>query len=399
MYVESLYAPKINKNQLGDNISTRHGATQERASSTNLFSFYVSDMGSALNDVDSNDFLDPYNLIQLADDTILLAEYFESLHRKFAAIFKYSKDKYQIPNVKKTFYPNFSKRPTMIPMSFGETSIDSIDKDKCHVYLGMSFLPTDNFHKILMFNINNRMKHITKYYAWLEITENTPIETKLLVLDNCAMSALVYGCEAWGGLSCVKTKLVSAEKKVLKRILNVKSGTSNDLIFYELKRSNIISQIKDRQYNRFQKLQSFSDDDAVTVDVMQLCKRSSVMDYYYNLNGNNCLNFLSALEEKIRNVDMIPYYRNLIHVEKSCIYTSFLNDYYRKIITRWRLSCHKLKIETGRYARPFIPREERICETCNTIDDEHHAIFICPVYHNARQNFIHLLSIILLKTF
>ena len=119
------------------------------------------------------------------------------------------------------------------------------------------------------------------------------------------------------------------------------------------------------------------------------------MDYYYNLNGNNCLNFLSALEEKIRNVDrsMISYYRNLINVEKPCIYTSFLNDYYRKIITRWRLSCHKLKIETGRYARPFIPREERICETRNKIDDEHHAIFICPVYHNARQNFIHLLSI------
>ena len=73
MYVESLYAPQINKNQLGENISTKHGVTQGRASSTNLFSFYVSDMGSALNDVDSNDFLDPYNLIQLADDTILLA--------------------------------------------------------------------------------------------------------------------------------------------------------------------------------------------------------------------------------------------------------------------------------------------------------------------------------------
>ena len=103
-----------------------------------------------------------------------------------------------------------------------DKGIGSIDKDKGHVYLGMSFLPTDNFDKILMFNINNRMKHIAKYYAWLEITENTPIETKLLVLDNCAMSALVYGCEAWGDLSCVETKLTSAEKKVLKRILNVR---------------------------------------------------------------------------------------------------------------------------------------------------------------------------------
>ena len=38
------------------------------------------------------------------------------------------------------------------------------------------------------------------------------------------------------------------ERKMLKRILGVKQGTSNDLIYIELERPDIISRIKDLQY-------------------------------------------------------------------------------------------------------------------------------------------------------
>ena len=59
----------------------------------------------------------------------------------------------------------------------------------------MKFLPNDDLKKILLANINSRIKHVAKYYAWLEINENTPIATKLLVLDNCFFTALLYGCQ------------------------------------------------------------------------------------------------------------------------------------------------------------------------------------------------------------
>ena len=57
---------------------------------------------------------------------------------------------------------------------------------------------------------------------------------------SCCISALVYGCEAWADLSGVTTKLVAVEIEILKVILKVKKGTSSDIIFYELKRCNII---------------------------------------------------------------------------------------------------------------------------------------------------------------
>ena len=87
-------------------------------------------------------------MIQLADDTLTLAE--------FIAMFLYSKRKYQVPNVKKTYFAHFSEKPIGTPMLIGEdTYISSIDEKKGYVYLGMIFLPTDDLKKILLANIND----------------------------------------------------------------------------------------------------------------------------------------------------------------------------------------------------------------------------------------------------
>ena len=93
--------------------------------------------------------------------------------------------------------------------------ISSIDKTKGHVYLGMLFIPTNEIRNIVIANINNRMKHIAKYYAWLDNNENTPIETKLLVLDNCCFNALLYVCEVWGDVSYIESRLSTLETKLL----------------------------------------------------------------------------------------------------------------------------------------------------------------------------------------
>ena len=119
MYMESFYVPKFSETQLGERIRSVHGDAQGRRSSTNYFSFFVSDMPIFLKYLNTNDFLDPYNLIQLADDTWTLAEYYETLRRqKFIAIFLYSK--YQVPNVKKMYFAHFSEKPIVTPMLIGE---------------------------------------------------------------------------------------------------------------------------------------------------------------------------------------------------------------------------------------------------------------------------------------
>ena len=204
MYGESAYAPKLNTTQLGKKITTNHGVTQGRKSSGNLFSYYISDMAKAVKTASTNDFLDPFNLMQLADDTTLLAEFFLSLQLKFIQLIKYSDSQYQIANVKKTVYANFAKDPVTTPIDIDEaTQIFSID-EKGHVFLGMKYIPTNDLKQILKLNLKLRKKNIAKFYGWLVVNENTPIETKLLVMDICVFGAILSASESWGDISCIE---------------------------------------------------------------------------------------------------------------------------------------------------------------------------------------------------
>ncbi len=336
MYMESFYMPKVGERRLGNSIRTVHGVTQGRRSSTNYFSFFVSDMPHCTKNIGTNDFLDPYNIAQLADDTITFAELFKSLQLKLKALFNYSDGKGQIPNIKKTYYGNFAENPVTEPMEIGEGNfISSIDLEKGHNYLGMIFLPTDDLNKIIKANIKNRKKHVAKYYAWLEVNETTPVETKLLVLDTCVFGAILYTCEAWGDLTEFADDLVVIEHELVKRAIGVKKTACNDTLYYELQRPNIIANIKDKQHAFFKKmLQLSEEEEAIIGHIIHLCKDSSIINYYFNLKDNNCTSDLERLNRKIHTVNssLIEYYRNLVGSEKPCIYSCYMNDYYRIII-------------------------------------------------------------------
>ena len=66
MHVELSYAPKINNNQFGESIYSRHSLL--------IFFHTFSNMSDVVNDL-----LDLHDVIQLADNAMLLAEYLESL--------------------------------------------------------------------------------------------------------------------------------------------------------------------------------------------------------------------------------------------------------------------------------------------------------------------------------
>lgn len=237
------------------------------------------------------------------------------------------------------------------------------------------------------------MAHVAKFYAWLEVNEHTPVGIKLLVLDSCVFGALLYGVEAWGDVSHIEDKLRKIELKALKAILKVKKGTTNDLVYHELRRPDIISKIKDRQYKFFDKLRNTDTSDASVRSALELCKDSRFIRYYFNLKDNNTSINIQERENRIMNSadSMCIYYRELFS-DLSIIYSSMSNDYYRYIITRWRLSNHTLQIEIGRYSRPKIERGDRVCEHCHILEDEFHAIFVCPLYDSIRSKFNDILS-------
>ena len=80
-------------------------------------------------------------------------------------------------------------------------------------------------------------------------------------------------------------------------------------------------------------------------------------------------------------------------VYNDAIYGQFLREDKRIVLTRWRLSSHKLRIEEGRHTSPITPRNERTCSECTTcIEDEQHVVFICPLYNGVRIKFPELFA-------
>ena len=56
-------------------------------------------------------------------------------------------------------------------------------------------------------------------------------------------------------------------------------------------------------------------------------------------------------------------------------------------MTKFRVSCHNLAIETGRYHKPSsLPVEQRLCPTCKEIEDEIHLLCQCRRNAGLRRN-------------
>ena len=87
-------------------------------------------------------------------------------------------------------------------------------------------------------------------------------------------------------------------------------------------------------------------------------------------------------------------YKNLFEFEK---YLLIIKDEKRRNLTKFRLSNHCLRVESGRYERVrnnlgrliMLPRNERFCLLCNSdlVEDEIHSMFECKSLKELRDNF------------
>ena len=56
----------------------------------------------------------------------------------------------------------------------------------------------------------------------------------------------------------------------------------------------------------------------------------------------------------------------------------------RVAVSKFRLSDHRLAIETGRYERPRVDPKDRICPVCKVTQDEIHCLVICQINGTSR---------------
>lgn len=105
-------------------------------------------------------------------------------------------------------------------------------------------------------------------------------------------------------------------------------------------------------------------------------------------------NELNTLKSKI-NDNKLHTYSNLYDQFSLQNYLSFgLPKSITKDLSKIRISAHDLLIERGRYFRPRMAREERLCTYCNQVEDEEHFILFCNKYKDLRSSLFRKIGII-----
>ena len=96
-----------------------------------------------------------------------------------------------------------------------------------------------------------------------------------------------------------------------------------------------------------------------------------------------------------------PKLRTFLKFKDFCTTPSYLTKplsfIQRKFVAKIRLGCLEIRLETGRWVRPKIVEESRICQVCENLDqkieDEYHFTFECCKYQPERLKWFQKLEI------
>ena len=166
----------------------------------------------------------------MADDASFITNPLKDVSVEFKQLIQTSCEKCMVTNIEKTFYLHLSTNHVRLPIYSPDNQTVHHNENDEHLYLGM-WLTTSNNH--IKYNLTHWAFNIVKFYAWLDINEDTPIQIKTQVLDSCSFVAYLYGCECWWKIDSVASSILADERRILKRILQVKPNTPNDIIYVE----------------------------------------------------------------------------------------------------------------------------------------------------------------------
>ena len=248
------------------------------------------------------------------------------------------------------------------------------------------------------------------------------------------MLIITYACEIWGAYIVPPSKCIFKDElsgyfkfefeKIhigfLKYCLGVHRKSSNVAVLGELGQEPITLKILRLVCKNWYRIVNLPRDsllyDAYLCNVTLLSEGKSVWlqtikDTLYSINlqhlWDNCGNKSNYFPDNIIRKRLSDTFRRQWNSETSTnstqdkklrTYVLFKTEFklenylqiiknfeVRKNITRLRISAHNLAIEKGRHRRPTkLPLEERLCNICNTVEDEIHFIINCQLFRLRR---------------
>ncbi len=419
---------------LSDFFSCSIGVRQGENLSPLLFAIYLSDLNSFLankyNGLSyanrlTEDYLQDGELIVYlklyillyADDTAILAETPGELQKALDAMHSYC-DMWKLQiNTDKTKIVIFSRGKIRVRPTFylGGAKLDFTDD---YLYLGVVFNYNGKFSKARKLVYDKASRAM---FALLGKSRNLnlPIDIQLHLFDVLIAPILLYGCEVWSYENC--ELIEKLHLRYCKYLLHVNKSTCSNMVYGELGRTPLYSQMKLRTVSFWGRLIS-GDQHKLSASMYKLIYAldaagvySSPWLLYVRDIVNECglsyawLNqhincdidvFKNDIKNSIQDQFLQTWSRELFNSSKCINYRMFkselqLENYFTllpqalcRIFTKFRCRNHKLPIEVGTYYN--IDRNQRVCTKCESDDvgDEFHYIFICKNLAKQRKKYL-----------
>lgn len=443
IYSDVNYSIKVD-NTFSDSISSRVGVKQGCVLSPLLFNLFLSDLPDIFDDCDPvalNDI--KLSCLMFADDLIIVSTSSEGLQRALDKLSCYCKKWGLTVNLAKTKVLIFNKGGKLLKrfkFSFSGTPVECVDR---YCYLGIIFSASGNFNAACDRLIDQASKAIFKLRS-MNIRDS--IITAYKLFNSLVLPILNYCSEVWcpfylKGLNdtnfyklCDFLPIEKVYLKFGKFLLGVGKRCTNAGVRGDLGQYPLLVTLLPNVLKYWLRVSS---PDSPTIIHKTYIYMYQSMTTSNITSSNPCNNWSSCIKNMLCQFDLSDIwinhgtlYRNkMVTIFKSRLehcyseqWLKYINDSdnnpklrtyklfkksfttenyvlqasnvsLRRQFTKLRLSCHSLRVETGRHCHPKIPAEQRYCDICKskTVEDEFHFIMSCPVYNNERTEFLNKL--------
>ena len=400
-------------------ISEHLGVNQGSITSPFLFKAYLSDLKEYL-DTSTGVCIGNEILVHIlwADDLFMVADNAIDSQKQLDGLSKFCSPNHMISNSIKTKFMIYGS-PEPIKLYLNGNQLEQVDEYKS---LG-TILNTIKTVKGDMFRLNAEYLNKRARSATFGIKQklkhigNLPPTQWFHVYQTMIEPILLYGSDLWGSSLQCTLDIDKIYLWFIRIILNIKATTSNIITMGE---SGIIPpKIKCHQniILYFIRLNSMPFGSVVKNVFLELKRMhglgfknwySKVLMIAKNykidiVNANYSNNVKIAVKNDIKNVFIETWKSKLQSLTSNSslrTYRIFKNNFevepyltlikktkYLTAFARFRAGSHTLEIERGRYTNPRTPIEERLCASCNTIEDEKHFLIKCKMYSNERDSF------------
>ena len=379
-----------------------------------LFNLFLSDLAKQFDTIEDKPKLGDKGINSLfwADDLVLFSETKEDLDKLLKILEKYCSENYLLINTKKTKCMIFNKSGRLIRRPFYLDGV-KLDMVREYKYLGFLITPSGEINTGLKDLRDRAFKAYMKIKNDLGPCFNQDISVVLNLMDSLVKPILMYASDFWGCLKLPKNNPVeNLYMTMCKQILGVQKQTTNIGVLLELGRTPLSICAAKFSVKNWERIRLGLGNEILIctykegvecwdLSIKTLLESNGMLNFYIDepLCGYPFIfkKIYQRLYDNFHEVSFGEISKESSKLRTYAVFKSepglekYLTDVknfaIRQQVTKFRLSNHRLAIETGRHSG--IEQNKRFCDFCPTIvEDEAHFLFQCPISNHLRLRFL-----------